>query len=73
MFAHKADIESVGDTFGSKTYWSSTQSEGDYNSGMTGMPYLETAWRQNFLTGSQFNSYSFTLGDAFFVRSVRAF
>jgi hypothetical protein len=73
MFAHKADIETVGDTFGSKTYWSSTQSEGDYNSGMTGMPYLETAWRQNFFSGEQYNSYSFTLGDPFFVRSVRAF
>ncbi len=73
MFAQKANIESVGDTFGSKTYWTSTQSDGDYNSGTTGMPYLETAWRQNFFSGSQFNSYSFTLGDAFFVRSVRAF
>jgi hypothetical protein len=73
MFAHKVDIETVGDTFGSKTYWSSTQSEGDYNSGMTGMPYLETAWRQNFFSGEQYNSYSFTLGDSFFVRSVRAF
>jgi hypothetical protein len=73
MFAHKADIETVGDTFGSKTYWTSTQSEGDYNSGMTGMPYLETAWRQNFFSGEQYNSYSFTLSDTFFVRSVREF
>ena len=40
---------------------------------MAGKNYLETAWRQNFSTGIQYNSYSYTLGDAFFVRFVREF
>lgn len=73
MYAHKLAIEAYGDTFGTKTYWSSTQSPGDYNASFSGMPYLETAWRQNFFSGNQFNSYTFTLGDVFFVRSVREF
>lgn len=73
IYSHKSDIESIGDSFGTLTYWTSTQSDGNYNSAMSGTPYLETAWRQNFSTGAQFNSYSYTLGDAFFVRSVREF
>ena len=73
IYSHKSDIESNGDSFGTSTYWTSTQSEGNYNSAMSGTPYLETAWRQNFSTGIQYNSYSYTLGDAFFVRSVREF
>lgn len=73
MYSLKSDIESVGDSLGTSTYWTSTQSPGDYNAGMMGTPYLETAWRQNFGSGNQFNSYSFTLNDPFFVRSVREF
>ena len=73
IYTHKSDIELIGDSFGTSTYWTSTQSEGNYNSAMSGTPYLETAWRQNFSTGIQYDSYSYTLGDAFFVRSVREF
>jgi hypothetical protein len=48
-------------SFGTKTYWSSIRS------GST------TAWRQNFLSGLQFNSAAYTISDFFFVRSVREF
>ena len=47
--------------FGTKTYWSSIRS------GST------TAWRQNFMSGLQFNSTAYTISDFFFVRSVREF
>tara|TARA_B110001452_G_scaffold1115_1_gene996 strand:- start:94 stop:894 length:801 start_codon:yes stop_codon:yes gene_type:complete len=48
-------------SFGTKTYWTSIRS------GNT------TAWRQNFLSGIQFNATSYTINDFFFVRSVREF
>jgi hypothetical protein len=48
-------------SFGTKTYWSSIRS------GTT------TAWRQNFMSGLQFNSTAYTISDFFFVRSVREF
>jgi hypothetical protein len=73
MYSLKSDIQSAGDTFGTKTYWTSTQSPGDSNAWMTGGAYEETAWRQNFSTGIQYNSYAFTLKEVFFLRSVREF
>ena len=57
MYALNAAIGS----FGTKTYWSSIRS------GNT------TAWRQNFLSGLQFNSTAYTIFDFFFVRAVREF
>ena len=73
MYSLKSDIEAVGDAFGTKTYWTSTQSPGDSNAYMTGGVYEETAWRQNFSSGIQYNSYAFTLNEVFFLRSVREF
>ena len=73
MFSQKFSIQQNGDTFGIKTYWSSTQSPGNSNVGFTGEPYIETAWRQNFSSGEQFDSYNFTLNQPFYVRSVRSF
>ena len=73
MYSLKSDIQSVGDAFGAKTYWTSTQSPGDSNAYMTGGGYEETAWRQNFSSGIQYNSYAFTLNEVFFLRSVREF
>ena len=57
MFALNAAIGS----FGTKTYWTSIRSGND------------TAWRQNFLSGLQFNSTAYTIFDFFFVRAVREF
>lgn len=48
-------------SFGTKTYWSSIRSGSN------------TAWRQNFMSGLQFNSTAYTVLDFFFVRSVREF
>lgn len=48
-------------SFGTKTYWSSIRS------GST------TAWRQNFMSGLQFNTTAYTISDFFFVRAVREF
>ena len=73
MYSLKTDIEAVGDSFGTKTYWTSTQSPGDSNAYMTGGVYEETAWRQNFSSGIQYNIYAFTLNEVFFLRSVREF
>jgi hypothetical protein len=73
MYSLKTDIEAVGVSFGTKTYWTSTQSPGDSNAYMTGGVYEETAWRQNFSSGIQYNSYAFTLNEFFFLRSVREF
>ena len=68
MYSLKTDIEAVGDSFGTKTYWTSNQSVYSVN-GLS----EETAWRQNFLSGLQFNSTAYTISDFFFVRSVREF
>lgn len=54
-------VSSAIGSFGTKTYWSSIRS------GTT------TAWRQNFMSGLQFNSTAYTISDFFFVRSVREF
>lgn len=54
-------VSSAIGSFGTKTYWSSIRS------GST------TAWRQNFMSGLQFNSTAYTISDFFFVRSVREF
>jgi len=48
-------------SFGTKTYWTSIRS------GST------TAWRQNFMSGIQFNSTAYTISNFFFVRAVREF
>jgi hypothetical protein len=48
-------------SFGTKTYWTSIRS------GST------TAWRQNFLSGIQFNTTAYTINDFFFIRSIREF
>ena len=80
MYSYKNAIQTAGvivgyeeNSFGSKTYWSSTQSAADTGGGGYSFPE-ETAWRQNFFSGSQFNSTSYTLSSPdFFVRSVREF
>ena len=54
-------LSSAIGSFGTNTYWTSIRS------GST------TAWRQNFLTGGQFNTTFYTLFDFFYVRSVREF
>ena len=61
MYSLKTDIEAVGDSFGTKTYWTSNQSVYSVN-GLS----EETAWRQNFSSGIQYNSYAFTLNEFFF-------
>jgi hypothetical protein len=79
MYSYKNAIQAAGETvgypnsFGAKTYWSSTQSAA--NSGGGGFDFPEeTAWRQNFFSGGQFNSTTYTLSSSdFFVRSVREF
>lgn len=68
MYSLKSDIESAGTSLGSKTYWSSNQTV----SSMNGFEE-ETAWRQNFGSGLQYNSNAYKLDDALYVRSVRAF
>jgi hypothetical protein len=69
MYTLKTEIESVGgDLFGSKTYWTSNQSVYSVN----GLKE-ETAWRQNFGTGLQYNSNNVTLNSDLFVRSIREF
>lgn len=79
MYSYKNAIQAAGETvgypnsFGSKTYWSSTQSAANTGGGGFDFPE-ETAWRQNFFSGGQFNSTTYTLSSSdFFVRSVRAF
>ena len=54
-------LSSAIGSFGTNTYWTSIRS------GST------TAWRQNFLSGGQFNTTFYTLSDFFYVRSVREF
>jgi hypothetical protein len=69
MYLQKSAIESAGgDSFGTKTYWTSNQSIYSIN----GLEE-ETAWRQNFGSGIQFYSNAIRLTDDLFVRSVREF
>jgi hypothetical protein len=68
MYSLKSDIQSAGDTFGSKTYWTSNRLTYSVN-GLSD----ETAWRQNFGTGIQYNSGDLDLNSKLYVRSVRAF
>lgn len=68
MYSLKTDIEAVGDSFGAKTYWTSNQSVYSAN-GLS----EETAWRQNFGTGIQYDNNNILLDGELFVRSVREF
>jgi hypothetical protein len=69
MYILKTEIESVGgDSFGTKTYWTSNQSIFSIN----GLEE-ETAWRQNFGNGFQYSSNTKRLVDDLYVRSVREF
>ena len=68
MYSLKTDIEAVGDSFGTKTYWTSNQSVYSVN-GLS----EETAWRQNFGTGLQYDNNNISLDGELFVRSVREF
>jgi hypothetical protein len=69
MYSQKSEIESAeGDSFGTKTYWTSNQSIFSAN----GLEE-ETAWRQNFGNGAQYFSNAIRLVDELFVRSVREF
>ena len=68
MYSLKSDIEAVGDSFGTRTYWTSNQSVYSVN-GLS----EETAWRQNFGTGLQYDSNNISLDSELFVRSVREF
>ena len=68
MYSLKTEIEAVGDSFGAKTYWTSNQSVYSAN-GLS----EETAWRQNFGTGFQFDNNNISLDGLLFVRSVREF
>jgi len=69
MYSLKSEIESVeGDSFGTKTYWTSNQSVYSVNGFEE-----ETAWRQNFGTGLQYFNNTIRLLDELFVRSVREF
>jgi hypothetical protein len=69
MYILKTEIEYAGgDSFGTKTYWTSNQSVYSVN----GLEE-ETAWRQNFGTGLQYNSNNVSLDSDLFVRSVREF
>ena len=69
IYSQKTEIESAGgDSFGTKTYWTSNQSIFSVN----GLEE-ETAWRQNFGNGAQYFSNAIRLNDELFVRSVREF
>ena len=68
MYSLKTDIEAVGDSFGTNTYWTSNQSVYSAN-GLS----EETAWRQNFGSGFQFDNNNISLEGQLFVRSVREF
>ena len=68
MYSLKSDIEAVGDSFGTITYWTSNQSVYSVN-GLS----EETAWRQNFATGLQYDNNNISLVSELFVRSVREF
>ena len=68
MYSLKTEIEAVGDSFGTKTYWTSNQSVYSVN-GLS----EETAWRQNFGTGLQYDNNNISLDGELFVRSVREF
>ena len=68
MYSLKTDIEAVGDAFGTKTYWTSNQSMYSVN----GL-FEETAWRQNFGTGFQYDNNNISLEGELFLRSVREF
>jgi len=68
MYSLKTDIEAVGDSFDTKTYWTSNQSVYSVN-GLS----EETAWRQNFGTGLQYDNNNISLDGELFVRSVREF
>ena len=68
MYSLKTDIEAVGDSFGTKTYWTSNKSVYSVN-GLS----EETAWRQNFGTGLQYDNNNILLDGELFVRSVREF
>ena len=69
MYILKTEIESAGgDSFGTKTYWTSNQSIFSIN----GLEE-ETAWRQNFGNGAQYFSNAIRLVDELFLRSVREF
>jgi hypothetical protein len=69
MYSQKSEIESAeGDSFGTKTYWTSNQSIFSVNGFEE-----ETAWRQNFGNGAQYSSNAIRLVDELFIRSVREF
>jgi hypothetical protein len=69
MYSQKSEIESAeGDSFGTKTYWTSNQSIFSVNGFEE-----ETAWRQNFGNGAQYFSNAIRLVDELFIRSVREF
>jgi len=69
MYSLKKDIQAIGDSFGTRTYWTSNQSVYSVN-GLS----EETAWRQNFVTGFQYNNNNnISLDGELFVRSVREF
>lgn len=68
MYSLKTEIEAVGDSFGTNTYWTSNQSVYSVN-GLS----EETAWRQNFGTGFQYDNNNISLDGELFVRSVREF
>ena len=69
MYILKTEIESAGgDSFRTKTYWTSNQSIFSVN----GLEE-ETAWRQNFGNGAQYSTNAVRLDEDLFVRSVREF
>ena len=69
MYSLKKDIQAIGDSFGTRTYWTSNQSVYSVNDLSE-----ETAWRQNFVTGFQYNNNNnISLDGELFVRSVREF
>tara|TARA_B110000046_G_scaffold180871_1_gene212158 strand:+ start:2190 stop:3023 length:834 start_codon:yes stop_codon:yes gene_type:complete len=68
MYSIKTGIEAFGESFGARTYWTSNQSVYSVN-GLS----EETAWRQNFGTGLQYDNNNISLDGVLFVRSVREF